>query len=1439
MSRTEGLARLRTSPTLTVVLAYAAFAALWIIASDRIVGDLFSHDPSLVKIIGTVKGWAFVGVTSLLLYHLMRHRDALAGVAPETEASLFRGSLPHSLRLPLALVGVAIVGLTAAAINYDFSHQRETEAARLHTIADLKSRQIGDWLAERQGDARLLRSSRDLAEYYRRWRERGDSAARGHLLNRLEQLGAGKGYQSVLLLDEQGEPLWSSAGGPLAIDPALRDSVRRAAADQQANPLAPSRHVDGHHFLDLVTSLALPDGRPGAIVILRTDPATHLFPMLQGWPVPSASAETLLFRRDGDQVLYLNDLRHHPDAAATLHMPVASGKLLAAQVLRGDANSGELIEGVDYRDVPVVGVVRSVPGTDWFLVAKLDLAEVLTPVKRDSLWIALAGLLALFMLFVAVVALRQRQNLTCLVREHEKQAENLDALKLVEAIFEESEDSIFVKDREFRFLMINRAGCRLLGRTREEILGKPSSDFLPAALAARLQDIDNTALSADRTLTHEEHFSTDNGVRTQHLTRGKLRNARGEFIGLFGIARDITERKQMELDMLATAASLKGNLAETKMLLDSALDAVICMEREGRVVTWNRHAEVIFGYSAEQATGRTIEELIVPPAYRERHRQGLARFINSGEPKIIGRRLELIGMNATGREFPIELTIGSLRGEGDHLFSAHVRDISERKATEAQLRKLSLAVEQSPESIVITNVDAKIEYVNEAFLRNTGYTREEVIDQNPRILHSGLTSPETYAAMWAALVQGQVWKGEFHNQRKDGSEYVEFAIVTPIRQADNRITHYVAVKEDITEKKRAGEELDQHRHHLQELVARRTAQLEEARARAEVANVAKSSFLANMSHEIRTPMNAIIGLTHMLRRAPHSPEQANKLATIAGATEHLLAIINDILDLSKIDAGKMVLEHTNLSVMSILDNVCSLVQEQAHAKGLTLQVECADLPPWLRGDPTRLRQALLNFVSNAVKFTERGSVTLRALLLHQHDEDMLLRFEVEDTGIGIPGETLPFLFRAFEQADVSTTRKYGGTGLGLVITRRLAEMMGGEVGVDSAPGGGSCFWFTARLQPGHGINPVQLAADTADAEMRLRKLHGGARILLAEDNPINREVALELLHAAGLNADTAENGQIAVAKAAAGAYDLILMDVQMPKMNGLEATRAIRANSASGGKAGGTAISILAMTANAFDEDRKACLDAGMNDFIAKPVDPPMFYLALLNWLPKAAPAAQSDWIAAEPAEAPNPRDEDQRRRLAEIPGLDLDLGLAMVRGNVKKFTRLAVLFADGYHEHADRIVELMLASKFASIEPIAHSLRGAAGMLGAVGVSEAAGELLLALRGNCDTNTVGPLCTRLADELNSLIAGIRNAADEMVKAAEAPVVLTRFAEILARLEAYLKEGDMAASYLARDEAGLLHTVLGETAKPLLARIEAFDYENAAAELHELRRQVS
>jgi signal transduction histidine kinase/CheY-like chemotaxis protein len=419
-------------------------------------------------------------------------------------------------------------------------------------------------------------------------------------------------------------------------------------------------------------------------------------------------------------------------------------------------------------------------------------------------------------------------------------------------------------------------------------------------------------------------------------------------------------------------------------------------------------------------------------------------------------------------------------------------------------------------------------------------------------------------------------------------------------------------RQALIDRSRAEADLLDQQEHLEQLVEERTAALTLAKDAAEAASRAKSTFLANMSHELRTPMNGILGLTAMAQRQTDDPLLKDRLGKVQQASKHLLHVINDILDISKIEASRLTLEQSHFRVGEILENLFSLVGERAREKGLKLYIKLEPGLPGqvMVGDSLRLGQILLNLTGNAIKFTDAGSVTLSARVVESSPDDLLLRWEVRDTGIGITPEDQARLFTAFEQADGSMTRKYGGTGLGLAISKRLAHLMGGEIGIDSQPGEGSLFWFTARLgkadpQTETATRPVT----DVSAEARLRSEFAAYRILLAEDEPINQEVSRGLLEAAGLTVDLAADGAIAVALARQQRYALILMDMQMPNLNGVDATRAIRADSLN------RDTPILAMTANAFEEDRRACLDAGMNDHVAKPIDPEGLFEVMLDWL--------------------------------------------------------------------------------------------------------------------------------------------------------------------------------------------------------------------------------
>jgi len=954
-------------------------------------------------------------------------------------------------------------------------------------------------------------------------------------------------------------------------------------------------------------------------------------------------------------------------------------------------------------------------------------------------------------------------------------------------------------------------------------------------------------------------------------------------------------------------------------------------------------------------------------------------------------------------------------------------DISEYRATIEELRKLKLAVEQSSNGIVITDTTYAIEYVNDAFVASSGYSREEAIGRRAGFNRSGMTPAETYASLRTALAAGDRWRGEFINRRKDGEIIVVFAHISPVREADGRITHFLAVIEDITEKKKVAEELDRHRNHLEELVLARTGELEDAnrrlrmsgerlnamfamsreetadseeaasseeallqrgvdeavrlsgsgigflhlvdddeeslrlhlwssgtagqcdalpqlhrplsqagiwadaartrqpviendfparmaagkaagsmpeghvplrrhlvvpvaegtrlrmllgvgnkardydehdarelqligddlwrivmrrraetamaaaRSAAEAASRAKSAFLANMSHEIRTPMNAIIGLTYLSLEQEANAAQRERLRKVGDAAQHLLGVINDILDISKIETGRLTLESTDFELARIFDKVATLLADGIAEKGLELRREIdPQLPAMLRGDPLRLGQILINFAANALKFTASGHIALRARLQSVDGDSLRVRFEVEDSGIGIASDVQERLFAPFEQADVSTTRRYGGTGLGLAISRHLAALMSGETGVHSAPGAGSTFWFTARLARSSRRAVEHTAGEDSRAHLaqRIASICAGARVLVVEDTPINQEVSLELLRGVGLVADLAENGSDAVRMAGETRYDLILMDMQMPVMDGIAATRAIRE------RADGT-MPILAMTANVFGDDRERCLEAGMNDHIPKPVDPDRLFSTLLRWLPARKPAeaagqapASAQTLSPAPASATAPGETDDARYadcLRNVSGFDLERGLRSVRGRIGSYRRLARLFVDSHRQDAATLRAAIDQGRADDARRMAHSLKGAAGALGADDLQAAAAQLEQDLRATAPTapaDRIAATLASMAQHLDHLCALLTRAETGMhAEAIDWPAA----ARALAALEALLLEDDMRAESLLADARPQFEAALGSRLPALTRQLARFDFEAALQTLQEAR----
>jgi PAS domain S-box-containing protein len=545
------------------------------------------------------------------------------------------------------------------------------------------------------------------------------------------------------------------------------------------------------------------------------------------------------------------------------------------------------------------------------------------------------------------------------------------------------------------------------------------------------------------------------------------------------------------------------------------------------------------------------------------------------------------------------------------------QDIAQRKRVEEALRqseeRFYKAFHASPVPLIISRfADGYIFDVNESTLRPLGYQREEVIGRMSTDFAFFGYAEERDDVLGQLHARGEVREHETNIRTKSGEvrQVLLSAGLTLIQGEECVLTSLI----DITERKRAEKALLETNRRLEEATARANELAEQAA----LANAAKSEFLANMSHEIRTPMNGIIGMTGLLLDTELTPEQRQFAQIVRTSGQALLSIIDDILDFSKIEARKLELDTVDFEVRTIVEDIAEMLVLKANEKGLPLTCFIdQQIPTLLRGDPGRLRQILVNLGGNAVKFTHSGEIALHVNLIEEDDRRVTLRFAVTDTGIGIPEDRQRAIFTAFSQVDGSTTRKYGGTGLGLTISRELAELMGGSVGVESAEGKGSTFWFSAvleKLPAGQVVEPDPLADPRGVMAAAAPK--GKVRILLAEDNATNRLVALKVLEKLGYRAEAVTNGLEAVKALQRIPYDLVLMDCQMPEMDGFEATRRIRA-----GELGvlNPNVPIVAMTAYAMMGDRERCLEAGMSDYLSKPVQPGELGKVLSRWLRKTS----------------------------------------------------------------------------------------------------------------------------------------------------------------------------------------------------------------------------
>ncbi|MYM87508.1 response regulator [Rugamonas sp. FT82W] len=572
----------------------------------------------------------------------------------------------------------------------------------------------------------------------------------------------------------------------------------------------------------------------------------------------------------------------------------------------------------------------------------------------------------------------------------------------------------------------------------------------------------------------------------------------------------------------------------------------------------------------------------------------------------------------------------------------------------------------------------------------------------------------------------------------------------PIYGADGAVSGFVTIYHDVTAEKRHEEELEAKNNELQQ-----------AKQLAEAASLAKGQFLSNMSHEIRTPLNCVIGMAYLALKTELDPRQRDYLEKIRFAGEHVLGIIDDILDISKIEAGKLEIQHIDFSLDHVMQTLTTVVAPKAASRKLELVFDLDPaLPPTLVGDPLRLGQVLINYTNNAIKFSEQGRIEIRVRQEASDSRGCLLRFEVSDQGIGLSQAEMAKLFVSFQQADTSTTREYGGTGLGLAICKELAELMGGDVGVDSRLGVGSTFWFTARLgvssktvsmlinQLSDAAAELLASAHTSAATVALKM----ARILLVEDNIFNQQIAREMLEEVGAAVCIASNGVEALELLRQTQFDCVLMDLQMPQMDGLEATRRIRADPQL------AQLPVLAMTATATIDTRARCIEAGMNDFISKPIQPSLMRQTIANWLPRGA-------LLTAPPDPRPPAAVAEPVPCGEPAAIDFSVLSTLFDDDLQKVRKFSIKFLHSAQDGVRAMEEALARGEIQALRDLGHRIKSSARSAGAFGLADLCGKLEQLAPGDASSEVAcaQPLVAQLRDALEQVAEQIMRNTDDAV----------------------------------------------------------------------------
>jgi PAS domain S-box-containing protein len=1134
------------------------------------------------------------------------------------------------------ILGILCAGVLAAGFLYERSQRRSIEAgidSQLSAIADLKVQHIVAWRRERITDAVLLASDPLVAAP-------PSAQSQFRLQNWLKAFRELCGYTEVAILDANGNTRNSAAEEATPDDASLAPLV--AAALETGQPAVSELHGGsfGSVYLDFVAPVLSAGGaKSRSAVFLRVEASAFLYALVQSWPTPSQTAECLLVRQDGNRVRYLNEPRHRKEAALEMTVPLGSD-VPAALAVRGLEG---IQHGPDYRNVPVVAALRKIPDTPWALVAKVDAAEIYSPLRQRSLVIGLvvglflAGCLATFGLFWYLQKSRFYR------REHLADLERQVLAGRYAHLSRYVNDIVLLLDENGRILEANDRAASTYGYSVEELMRLSIQDLLDPSQLPDYPDRIQNLLAHGSAVFESVHRRKDGSLIPVEVSSRMIESQRRKLHQ--SVYRDITERKQAEEELRCAIRAMRVLSASNQALVRSADEAGLFRAICGAVTATGGYPLAWIGFAEDDAeksvriaaasgrAGDYLESRGVTWADEPHGRGPTGTCIRTGritafnelrahadfEPwkqrAVAFGFQSVIALPLTCNEAVIgALTIYSsepeafrrdevdllkeLAGDLSYGIAGHRRRLSQARTEEALLQsalEFRTLFDTANDAIFISDRDGRLLEVNQVACDRLGYSRDQLLRMTVEDIDSPAFAFEQAPRLERLIQGGQSLYESVHIARSGAELAVELNCCLFEYRGNSAI---LCVARDISERKRLEASACQH-----------AADLERAKTAAENASRAKSQFLANMSHEIRTPMNGILGMSGLLLDTPLSPEQRDCAQTIRQSADALLVIVNDVLDFSKIETGRMKIEPVSFDIVTRLAEIGDLLAPQVSAKGLNFAFEANVEHRWVSGDAGRIRQIVLNLLGNAIKFTDRGQVRLRISEIPSAPGPPTFAISVADTGVGIAALDIPLLFQSFTQVDSSASKRHGGTGLGLAISQRLAELMNATLTVTSELGKGTTFLLTIPLALDNAA--AQPHAEPAAAPLHARVSERRRRILLAEDNVVNQKIGVRLLEKCSCRVDLAANGREAVEMAGRFPYDLIFMDCGMPDMDGYEATRAIRASEHNGAR-----IPIVALTAHAIAGAREECLASGMDDYVPKPVALAALEQALLRWSP-------------------------------------------------------------------------------------------------------------------------------------------------------------------------------------------------------------------------------